>query len=400
MSVKIRRALFISLTTIFIIAGVVLVLYSRGARFDFKSWEIVQTGGIYLKTEPTDVRIELDGESIENKSGFLQSGTLINNLEPGIYKVSVQAENYHSWEKEIRVESSTVAVFEGIILFPTQERELVASPTDKFYLEFSGGIVSQAERARLTSLFNQLKESQLRLPGPVPINKILPYPYNERKFIVMTDRALYSLDTERQVVSQISSRAKDFTLSGNDVFWFEDRGFFTFNLILRNQSRVNLPPELRVAEWKEIQVSPSGEIIAVLKNDGELIIWNRSINKVTSFDKNTSHFVFSPNSNKITFITQGNLLNVYGIKDGAQKEKFILENTSGRWSKIEEIVWHEDNNYLFLKDEESKLYFVEINDYPPVNVVEIASQIKSFIYSKDDDSLYYETPTGLWRVKL
>ncbi|MDP2650565.1 MAG: hypothetical protein Q8P04_00490, partial [bacterium] len=62
--------------------------------------------------------------------------------------------------------------------------------------------------------------------------------------------------------------------------------------------------------------------------------------------------------------------------------------------------WHEDNNYLFLEDKQNKLYFVEVNDYPPINVVEAATQIKNFTYSKDDDSLYWEDIQGIWRVKL
>ena len=400
MPVKIRKILFIASIFTFVLMGAILILYSRGARFDFSSWEIVQTGGIYLKTEPADVEIQVDGEPVKNKSGLLQSGTLINNLKPETYKIFIQAQNYHSWEKEIRVASSTVAVFDGIILFPKQKAELAASPTDKFLLELKGEPVSDSRLAELSSLFNQLKESQLRLPGPVPINKVSPYPYNDRKFIIMTDRALYALDAEKRAVSQVSSRAKDFTFAGNEVFWFDDKGLFSFNLILRNQSQINFPQELKVAEWHKIASSPSGEIVAILRKDNELVIWNRSTAKVTSLGKGITHFVFSPDSKKIAFATETGSLNVYGVKNGAQEEKYILEGISNPWIGITGFSWHEDNNYLFLEDNERKLYFVEVNDYPPVNVVEAATQIKNFIYSKDDGSLYWEDAQGVWRVKL
>lgn len=400
MTVKVRRILFITLTVLFFIAGTGLILYSRGARFDFKNWDIVQTGGIYLKTEPSDALIQVNGKPIENRSGLLQSGTLISNLRSGTYKVVVSRENYHSWEKQIEVGSSTVSVFDGIILFPQQKAELVASPTDKFLLELKGETMSDSELAEATSLFNQLKERQLRLPGAVPINKISPYPYNDRKFIIMTDRALYALDTEKRVISQISPRAKDFTFAGNEVFWFEDKGLFSFNLILRNQSQINLPGELKIAEFDEIQLSPSGEIMAILKKNSELVIWNRSANKVISFGRGITHFIFSSDSKKIAFATETGSLSVYGVKDGAQEEKYILEKVSGPWTGIEGISWHEDNNYVFLKDKDGKLYFVEVNDYPPTNVVEVASRVKNFIYSKDDDSLYFEDNQGVWRIKL
>lgn len=399
MSAKTRGLLLISLTIIFVVAGTALVLYSRGARFDFENWEIVQTGGIYLKTEPADVQIQLDGKPKKNQSGFLQSGTLINNLKPGTYKVTVQAKDYHSWQKEIRVLSSTVAVLDGIILFPQKEAELVASPTDKFLLELGGEKMSEAEFSQLSILFNQLKERQLRLPGAVSIKKILPYPYNELKFIILTDRALYLLDTEKRTLSQITLHAEDFTISGNEVFWLEDKGVFSFNLILRNQTQINLPENLRPTEWKRIELAPSGELMAILKDNNELTIWDRATNKITSFGKDHSHFVFSPDSKKIAFAND-NLLSVYVIKDGAFKEKFILENISGDWSEIQEITWHEDNNYLFLKDSRDKLYFVEVNEYPPVNVVEVAGEVKNFAYNKDNDSLYWQDPRGIWQVKL
>ncbi len=397
---KVRKILFLTLTIIFVLIGTILVLYSRGARFDFKNWEIVQTGGIYLKSEPADVEIQVDGEPVKNKSGLLQSGTLINNLKPGTYKIFIQAQDYHSWEKEIRVVSSTVAVFDGIILFPKQKAELVASPTDKLLLELNGKVINDSELIRLSSIFNQLKERQLHLPGPVPIKKILPYPYNDQKFVIMTDHALYTLDTEKRAVSQVSPRAKDFTFVGNEVFWFEDKGLSNFNLILRNQSQINFPQELKVAEWSKITFSPSGEIVAILKKNNEFVIWNRSTSKVTGLGKGITHFAFSPDSKKIAFAKETGPLSVYGIKDGAQEEKYILESVSHPWTGITKISWHEDNNYLFLEDKQSKLYFVEVNDYPPVNVVKAVTKIKNFIYSKDDNSLYWQDPQGIWRVKL
>lgn len=397
---KIRKALLVVLTLIFILIGTTLILYSRGIRFDFKEWQIVQTGGIYLKTEPADVDIRINGKPVKDESGILQSGTLVTNLKPGIYNTFLQKQGYYSWEKDIRVESSTVAVFDGIILFPQEKSELVASPTDKFYLELNREVISETERVGLINLFNQLKGRQLRLPGPVPVSKVLPYPYNDRKFIIMTDRALYSLDTEKKSISQVSSHAKDFAFAGNEVFWFNETGLSSFNLILRNQSQINLPPELNPSEWQKIQPSPSGEIIAILKKDNELIVWDRSLNKVTSLGRGIASFVFSPDSKKIAFVHKKNSLNVYAIKDEVKKERFILENFSNNWTGIKEILWHGDNNYLFLRDASDKLYFVEVNDYPPVNVVEVATEIKNFIYSKEDSSLYFENTAGVWRIKL
>ncbi len=399
MSKPARTLLFISLTIIFLIAGAMLVFYSGGSRFNFKDFKVVQTGGIYLKTEPADVNIRINGKPVENKSGILQSGTFVSNLKPGTYKTMIQKDGYHPWEKEIRVESSTAAVFDGIILFP-KESHLTASNTDKFLLELSGGITTASEFNRLSSLFNQLKEAQLLLPGAVQIKKILPYPYNERKFVLMTDRALYTLDTEKEVLSQVSPRARDFTFAGNDLFWIEDKGLFSLNLILRTQSEINLPEELEPARFAKIEVSPSGQIIAILKKDNELVLLERSTNKITSLGTDVTNFIFAPDSKKIAFTLGDGSLSIYGIKDGVQKEKYILEKISAPWVGAKEILWHEDNNYIFLKDKDNKLYFVEVNDYPPTNIVEVSSQVKNFTYNKDDNSLYWETPQGIWQVKL
>ena len=399
MTARTRSALLFFLAIVFVVLGTILVLYSGGARFDLRTGKIVQTGGIYLKTEPEDVSIKIDGKQVKNDSGFLQSGTFFSNLAPGTYKALIEKEGYYSWQKEIRVASSSVAVFDGVILFP-RERQLAASPTDKFLSELQGKPISRAELAELTFLFNQLKEGQLSLPGAVSIKKVLPYPYNNRKFVVMTDRALYTLDAEKRVLAQVAPRAGDFTFTGNELFWFDEKGLYSFNLILRNQSQITLPPELKPSLFAKIELSSSAQAVAILKKDNEIVLFERPTNKVVGLGNSTLNFLFSPDDKKIAISRPDGSLSVYGIKAGAQEEKYILENFTHSWAGVEGILWHEDNNYLFLEDKIGKLYFVEVSEDPPTNVVEIASEVKNFTYNEDDHSLYWQDPRGIWQVKL
>src|SRR3989344_8596314 len=102
MTVKTRRILFYVLFFLFIVFGSALSAYSLGIKLDFRTLSLSGTGGIYLKSEPPDAYIFLDGKQVENQDGLLQSGTLIDNLVENFYHVTVTKNGYFDWEKEVK----------------------------------------------------------------------------------------------------------------------------------------------------------------------------------------------------------------------------------------------------------------------------------------------------------
>lgn len=442
MSLATRRILFYSLTLLFIIVGTGLVFYSRGWRFNWKDRELVQIGGIYLRSRPDDVHIELDGKTVKNKAGLLQSGTLIDNLFPGEYDIRLFKDGYFDWRKHVSVLPENVSVFDEIIMVPQKEGELVAPMADNFYLQKgdSGRMIIK-DRGRLkfndrvlvgdgvaafrdnfpityeteiknyyltdlekpetrplnlNELFAELKTIQLNLPGEVPIIKIYPYPYSSRRFIVLTARALYTLDTERLAVEQISAEASDFVVAGNDVVWLGPGGISKYNLVFKNHSSLGDLSQIGITgvnEIAEIGVSNSGDAISILKNNGELWFWEGG--DFTRLRQDVKQAIFSPNSRGLLLLEEGGSLKLYG-----RDEKILISLDFKPKAEIKKMIWYRNNAYVILSDIEGKLVFLEINEVAPLNQVLIASGVSNFDYSEGEDALYFIDDEGIKRFSF
>lgn len=442
MSLRTRRILFYSLVLLFLIVGTALVFYSRGWRFDFKDRELVQIGGIYLRSRPENAEILLDGQPVKNKAGLLQSGTLIDNLFPGEYEVRLSKEGYTDWQKHVLVLPENVSVFDGIIMVPKKEAEIVNLVSAAFYLEEgdSGTMIIknqgrlrfgeeilpgdevaafpdnwvvtynsrlenyylldlnnlEAEPLNLNKLFTELKAKQLDLAGEVPIRKIYPYPYSSRRFILLTERALYTLDTERLAVDQISLEASDFVVAGNDVVWFGPEGVSRYNLVFRSKSMISDLTEVGLKEGEEITgigVSNSGEAISLLRENGELWFWEN--NTLTRLGQGVIQAAFSPDSRKLLFIEGTGVMKFY---DRDEKMLFALDFHPE--NEIEKLIWYRNNAYVIFSDTVGKLIFLEIDDSTPLNQTVIASGVSDFDYSEGEDAIYFTASDGIWRFNL
>ncbi len=119
MNKKFKNFLFGSLVLLFIISVPLTVLYSQGYRFDFGTRKIVQTGGIFLKTNPPDTIISV-GEDFSKTTGFLSDSVFVSGLMPKSHKVKIEKEGYHPWTKNLIVEEKRVTEAKNITLFPLE----------------------------------------------------------------------------------------------------------------------------------------------------------------------------------------------------------------------------------------------------------------------------------------
>lgn len=129
MKQRTRKILFFILLLVFIVLAPILVLYVQGYRFDLANRKLTQTGGLFLKTIPKQAQIYLDGES-SKRTDFFFGSALIENLLPKKYKISVQKEGFHPWEKDLEVKEREVTEARNIILFPE----------NPYYRSLAGGI--------------------------------------------------------------------------------------------------------------------------------------------------------------------------------------------------------------------------------------------------------------------
>ncbi|MEK7162712.1 MAG: hypothetical protein AAB696_00230 [Patescibacteria group bacterium] len=112
-----------------------------------------KTGGLFIETKPKGVLIKIDNKVFKDKSGIIQSGTLINNLLPKNYKIKIEKEGYLSYKKNIEIKSNLVAEIPNTVLIPEklltlgEENPLIpiSKPIDNFWINSQQKIVFSAE---------------------------------------------------------------------------------------------------------------------------------------------------------------------------------------------------------------------------------------------------------------
>ncbi|MBI4122747.1 MAG: PEGA domain-containing protein [Parcubacteria group bacterium] len=119
MTKRTRTLLFFSLVLLFSVVAPALILYSLGYRVDWQEGSIAQTGGLYIKTDPANAVISINGKQ-EKKTDFLFGELFVDNLLPGTYAVKIEKEGYKPWQKNLVVQAKQVTEAKNIMLFPAQ----------------------------------------------------------------------------------------------------------------------------------------------------------------------------------------------------------------------------------------------------------------------------------------
>lgn len=442
MSIRTRRLFFYFLCALFILIGGALVAYSLGIKFELRTLTFSGTGGVYIKSEPSDSRIYLDNKLIENQSGIFQSGTFIDNLKEGNYLLTLKRDGYFDWQKRVKIASSLVEVFDSIVLVPKSAPQWVAEKPTKFYIlndkvvtEIDGKILTNGDKLpgekvedlvnngavvtyneknnnhylsniftldsslNINTLFYNLKESRLGLPGSVPIIKVAFHPFNYNKLIIQTRGALYNLDTVNLAIEKIAQEVKDFEVNGQEVVFYDNDAFYRYNLIFRSRSEFFTLPRVLTntadlenkATVMDFSLGRANET-AILLNSGELyLVENSGILKIA--DK-ARKFSLGNNSRFIAFTDSRGEINVYRIdkEEYTKLETEINEEISG-------FSWYKDNKHLFIQTEIG-LYFVEVDDSLPLNTVKLASIVTEYNYESENGLLYFSTPAGIFKLEI
>jgi hypothetical protein len=127
LTIHTRRQIFYTLVALFIIIGGGVVFYAQGWRLDFATWHFEKVGGIYVRPYPENSSIYLDGKPIQNQAGFLSAGTLISDLLPRTYNISLKSAGYDDWQENAAVAPALVTQFKYAVLVPTDGTPVTSS---------------------------------------------------------------------------------------------------------------------------------------------------------------------------------------------------------------------------------------------------------------------------------
>ncbi len=159
MSLKKRRVIFWILAAIFIITAFSAVLHAAGWRFNIADFSLEKTGGIYIKSQPSDASIIINRKPHKSKSGLIfYKGTLFANLSHKKYDIEVVKENFSKWSKKLEVLPLFVTQATHIILLPKNPQpnetfNFPFNPKNIFYGPRLDSALMEFDREKETNLF-------------------------------------------------------------------------------------------------------------------------------------------------------------------------------------------------------------------------------------------------------
>lgn len=103
-----------------------LIFLANGYKINWPAKKIQKTGMIYLKSDPKEAEIYLDGRIKGQKTPLK-----LSYLLPGRYTVEVKKYDYQTWSKTVNVESGQVEVCGDIVLFKQAPEIISAGEEDK-----------------------------------------------------------------------------------------------------------------------------------------------------------------------------------------------------------------------------------------------------------------------------
>lgn len=449
MSTTLRRVLFYFFILIFLVFGAYLLVTAQGLTFDFQNFQFVKTGALFLKFNPSDASLLLDGKPKEISRGLVIPGVLVTDLRPGAYHLMLQKEGYETWEKNLEIKSGLVTAATHVELWPATStfKNVLEDPVSDFWmtnkgvvllypdhtLHFDGvtlrgnTVVTSDENSNLvitksgatyfltdlenpeittnlSSIFSSLQTNTFNLAKAEAIQTVLFHPFSGSKLLIATPQNLFSFDMKRVRLEKLLSASSTVsaTTSDNEALLLDKKGDLSiFNLLLQTTNK----HPLSLTRAEKMTASPSGDIVFFSDRNGDLLQYNRGSRATSTIAGNVTSYFLSPSEERMALIKDDGSLVLYALKDYHSD----IDITKGTYWNIalpknavpESFFWVSDfPNYGLVTTTHGVLFVVELDSRTPANVHQITEAIKktvssgTILYLLKDDGTFVETTLG------
>jgi len=432
MELKTRKIIFNIFVAIFFIIGAYLLIAAQGFVIDFKNFKFMKTGAIFLKFDPGDAEIFLNGEIYPVSKNLINNGVLIKSLPPSKYKITLRKNGYHEWVKELTVESGFVSKESQVKLWLKEPKyKLIAEKADNFVLtdkgiiyertkgkfRFNGtnlkgdkiilsdarsnyvvtvsgqddyfwiDLANPATAINLTELFYSLRERKLLLKGRAPIEKIMFHPVSRGAIIIATQNAVYSLDARKIDLEQLIA-LKNLSILGfsqNELFLTDSSQKITvLNLVLKTKTTLSKLVNSSV----DLKIGKDSNIFFLLNLGGELMEYDREGEKIETITGNVKEFYLSPEKKRLAVITKDNELKIIYLEsyEGDIKEErgASLKINLPNEKTLSSFNWLTNAQNYFLILTGNDLLAGEIDKRPPFNFYVLKNDIKKITLNEKE----------------
>ncbi len=121
MTVITRRILYTSATILFVAVAPGVIFYAQGYRFDPRSVRVLKTGAIRFQTLPRTLQVSIDGKEFRRTNP-----SLLRNLRPGDYTLTLRSAGYQPWSGKVKISANSVSVLNVDLLRSNPTRSALA----------------------------------------------------------------------------------------------------------------------------------------------------------------------------------------------------------------------------------------------------------------------------------
>jgi len=408
MTKKTRTILFLVFLILFLAITPTVVLYSQGYRINFNPSDngkiITQTGGLYLKTEPKQSEIYLDGK-LAKKTDFLFGSVLIDNLLPKEYKIEVKKTRFISWEKTLEIKEKEVQEVRNIVLFPKDQNfNVLLERVEKVWLspDQKKMVLEEInENGWALKLYDLAKNIKSKLIDEIDISPKgadlmnLTFSENSKEAFLeagVTEKLKYfTLNIEKippvaiENKFAVSTTSENIIVSkkiNNDIYYLDNSGY-----LFRNAEKLN-PIPFQIKYETEYALETFQNSI-FLKEDKNLYQFNPGSKTFEEISGETNGFKISPDGKKLVYFSDYEIWILY-LKDafeGQQKkagDKVFLMRVS---EKIGDCQWLNNNYMVFNSGNNIKI--IETDDRDRINIVDLGELKNPTLYWSNYDGKLY-----------
>lgn len=415
-----RKALAWTCIIIFLILAPITILYSVGYRLDWNPPKITQTGGLFFRVLPEPAKIFLDSK-LKKTTDFFFGSSLIDNLLPKKYSISIRKDGYYSWEKQLEVKEKMVITAENILLIP-QNPDLTSLATDieNFWLSSDNKNLILKEKPlidkggwslKLYNLSKKMKshiiqESDIYAKGADLMN--LEFSNNSKNIVlelgIKEQIKKFTLDlsqtppTPKEIKDQpipIDNIITSQSFEG-DIYYLDNLGYvFKTDSNFEQKTQITQKP-IDVLPETNYELKKFKDLI-FLRENRTLYLFNQESNSWEKFFEPIVDLELSPDFKKLVYFSDYEIWTMFleNIQEQPSKQigdKVLIMRLS---EKIKSVNWL-NSSYLIIATE-NKVKVSEIDERDKINAVDLIqlhdpevlfNKVNKKLYILSNDTLY------------
>lgn len=340
-----RVRFFVSILAGIFLAGSFIIIFflARGYRFNIAERSIEATGMIAVTSIPEGAAVFLDGKLTS------ATNTTISQLSEGTYRLRMEKQGYHSWEKDLEVQKELVTTIKALLvpLFP-ELKPLTHTGIKSCYLSPDG-----------TKIAYTVKEASQQGIWTLDLNE-RPFNLSNKPSFLLADTSdrLYSAaeitwsPDSSSLLLQLSETTNSETSkeSGQDLEL--EASSFLLEVLTRDLKPVTNPSQLKKT-WEKENVALNKKLLENLPIEFATqvsllseVSWSPDYNKLLYKTKNGEFKIIDLRELELSLKQLGKKLNDDSLLQ--EFEKSILTFEEGMETKV---FWYPDSEHLLVLDQ-------------------------------------------------